>query len=110
VKRLVKYEFESGESILVEVDAEELGASADDLVPAASPGEVIAKAEQSFDQALGAIRNVASSVATQVRNLTDPPHEASIEFGITLTGGVNAVLASAGSEATLTVTLTWKYS
>jgi hypothetical protein len=109
VKRLVEYQLEGGGVVLVEVDEDDLGALADDLVPASSPGEVIAKAGQSFDQALGTIKTVASAAAAQVRSLADPPDEASIEFGITLTGGVNAVIASAGTEATLAVTLTWKF-
>jgi hypothetical protein len=105
----VEYELESGGSVLVEVDEEDLGALADDLVPAAGPGELVARAGQSFEQALRTIKAVATAATAQVRNLAEPPDEASVEFGITLTGGVNALVASASTDATLTVTLTWKY-
>jgi len=109
VQRLVEYQLVGGGIVLVEVDEDNLGALADELVPAASPGELAAKAGQSFDQALASIKTVAKAIDAQVRSMTDPPDEASVEFGITLTGGVNAVIASAGTEATLAVTLTWKF-
>src|SRR5829696_5395809 len=83
VKRLVEYELESGGSVLVEVDEDHLGALADELVPAASPGELAAKAGQSFEQALASIKAVAKAIDAQVRSMTDPPDEASVEFGIT---------------------------
>jgi hypothetical protein len=108
VKRLVEYALEGGGSVLVEVDVED-DYAADDLVPAANPGEVVAKAGQTFEQALGTIKAVAGAVVEQVRGLAESPDEVAVEFGVTLTGGVNAFVASAGADATLSVTLTWKY-
>jgi hypothetical protein len=106
-KRLVEYDLEGGGSILVEVDVEDLYA-ADDLVPAASPGELAAKAGQTFEQALSTVKRVAESVVRQIEELPRKPDEVGVEFGLKLAGGVNAVLASASGEANVSVTLTWK--
>jgi hypothetical protein len=107
VKRLVEYELEDGGTILVEVNIAD-DYAVDELVPAAPPGELVRKAEQTLDEALGSVRRVAAKVVAQVRGLADSPDEVAVEFGVKLTGGVNVVVASGGAESNINVTLTWK--
>lgn len=106
MRRLVEYELEGGGSILVEVDVEDDLAD-DELVPAASPGELAAKAGQSLEQALSSVRRVAASIIGQLEDLPRKPDEVTVEFGVKLAGGANVVFASGSAEANLNVTLTW---
>ena len=44
-----------------------------------------------------------------MRRLTDPPDEVEVTFGLKATGEVgNFAMAKVGTEASCTVTLTWK--
>lgn len=106
MKRLVKYELDSGGTILVQVNADDYGV--DELVPAASPDEVVAKATESFERALDTVKQVAESVVRQVETIPRKPDEVAVSFGVTLAGSVNFLVASGSAEATLNVTLTWK--
>lgn len=102
--RLVEYSTD-GDAILVEVD---LPATAgDDRIRAGKPGQKIAEAAVSFEEALGSIKTVAQGVVRQIKELGDPPDEVVVGFGIKLTGSANIVLASGSAEANLEVTLTW---
>lgn len=103
MKRLVEFPLEEGSFILVEVDVpDESG-----MVPA-SRGEVIERAQQTFEQALDKIRPAAQSIIVKLRNLNDPPDEVEVEFGLKMSAEVGAIIASASAEANYKVTLTWK--
>lgn len=103
--RLVEYRM-GNESVIVEVDLPT--AAGNNLIPAGGPGQKIAEAAESFDEALNSIQRVAQGVTQQVRQLGDPPDEVVVGFGIKLTGSTSVVLASGSAEANLEVTLTWK--
>ncbi len=102
---LVEYRLDDG-SIFVEVELPQ--SSGDDRIPAGKPGQKIAEAAVTFEEALGSIKTVAQGVVRQVKELGDPPDEVVVGFGIKLTGSANVVLASGSAEANLDVTLTWK--
>jgi hypothetical protein len=104
VKRYVEFLSERGGSIVVEIDDEVAGGT----VRAGRPGEAAEIAERTFEQAIGTIRSAAESIITQLRQLSDPPDQSVVEFGLKLSGKVNAVIASANSEANFKVVLTWK--
>lgn len=106
MKRLMEYELEGGGSVLVQVNTDDY--AADELIPAASPDEVAAKATQTFEQSLGTVKQVAQSVMRQVEAIPRRPDEVTVAFGLTLAGSVNFLVASGSAEATLNVTLTWK--
>jgi len=93
-----------GETVLVEVDEtpSEVGEER-----AARPGEV-QRAGRSLEEALERVKPAASALVEKVRSLAEPPDEATIAFGVKLTGKAGAVLASAALEANYQVTLTWK--
>lgn len=70
---------EDGGSIVVEVDepAPEGG-----VVRAARPGEIAAKAGQTFEAALERIKPATGTIIAKLRGLSDPPDEAVVEFGL----------------------------
>jgi hypothetical protein len=76
---------------------------------AARPGEVAAKAGQTFEVALERIKPVAGTIIAKLRGLSDPPDEAVVEFGLKMSGQAGSVVvASVGAEAHYKVTLTWR--
>ena len=103
MKRLVEFPLEDGGSILVEVDVpEEPG-----MVPAAR-GEVVQRAQQTFETALDRVRPAAQAIIGKLRDLHDPPDEIEVEFGLKMSAEAGALVAAAGAEANYKVTLTWK--
>jgi hypothetical protein len=103
VKRLIAFPTEDGHVIVVEV-AEETPPG---TVRAARPGEVIERAEETFEAALGAIRWAAEALVTQLRDLSERPDEVNVEFAVKLTAQVGAIITSTGGEANFKVSLTW---
>lgn len=105
MKRLIEFPLEDGGSILVQVD-EPVPEGA--VVKAARPGEIAAKAAQTFESALEKLKPAATAIISKLRGLADPPDEIEVEFGLTLNAEAGAFVAAAGAEANYTVTLTWK--
>ncbi len=105
MKRLIEFPLEDGNSITVEVDELEPEGG---VVRAARPGEIAAKAGQTFEAALDRIRPAASIIITKLRALSDPPDEMTVEFGLKMNAEAGAVIAAAGAEANYKVTLKWK--
>ena len=104
MKYLVEFPMESGGTIFVEVEGEE----PEGMVEAAAPGEVMTKAQQTFEDALGKIRPVAQAVINKIKNLSEPPDEVGVEFGLKVDAEVGAFLAAAKTEAGITVSMTWR--
>jgi hypothetical protein len=110
VKRLVEYRIRAdGETaLIVEVDepveesGEERAAFASWKRPALVP--------EDLDSSLDRITPAADLLLSKLRRLAHRPDEATIEFGVKLTGHAGAVLASAGVEANFNVSLTWRRS
>lgn len=89
---------------MVEVDEPEV----EGVVRAARPGEIAERAGQTFEAALQKIQPAAVAIISRLREVSDPPDQVNIEFGIKLSAGAGAVIASAGAEANYKVTLSWK--
>jgi hypothetical protein len=70
----------------------------------------IAEAGQTFESALGTIRDVADAVLHQLARLAVPPQEVKVEFGLELNAKAAAVVASASATAQLHVALAWNPS
>lgn len=103
MRRVVKFPLEDGDFILVEVDVpEEAG-----MVPAAR-GEVVQRAQQTFEAALEKVRPAAQAIIRKLRALHDPPDEIEVEFGLKMSAEAGAIVAAGGVEANYKVTLTWK--
>ena len=90
------------------IGKDKLFSTFDKVVKASRAVGVVKKASQTFQSALDKIRPAASIIITKLRDLTDPPDEIEVEFGLTLNAEAGAVVALAGAEANYTVTLTWK--
>lgn len=67
------------------------------------------KTEQSpqFEQAIAAIRPAADAVFSLLKEM-NTPETIELEFGITLSGKVGAIFASAKTDANFKVKLAWK--
>jgi hypothetical protein len=102
VSDLVRIPLEGGGSILVaQAQGDPRGP-----VRAGHRGDAIADATETLQQSLETIRRGARAVLDGLRETA--PDEIEVEFGIMLTAQAGAVIAKAGSECHLTVTLTWK--
>lgn len=114
MKRLVEFEVggSSGETVVVEVDDSDAAVGEESAARGGEPD----RAQRSLEDALERVKPAASILMEKVRSLAEDKDEspmvldeATIQFGIKLTGKVGAVLASAALEANYQVTLTWKH-
>jgi hypothetical protein len=105
MKRLIEFPLEGGGSVWVEVEEPDPPGG---VVRAANPREMMAKAGQTFEDALDKIKPAANVLIARLRGLSDPPDEMAVQFGLKLSAEAGAVVAATGAEANYTVTLTWK--
>lgn len=77
---------------------------------ALTPGELVDKTGQAFDDAMNTIREVAEKVTTTIQTVAASPDALEISFAIKLTAEAGAVIAKTGIEGTFSVKLTWKKS
>jgi hypothetical protein len=103
MKQLIEIPMEDGTSIVMEVDESQSG-----VQRVARPGEIVARASQTFETAMDNLKSIAGVVIGKVRALKESPDEVNVEFGIKFNGNVGVVIASVDSEATLKVSLKWK--
>ena len=103
MKQLIEFPIQDGGALLVEVDAP----MPDGVVKATRPGEVVAKAKETLEEALDKIKPASEAIITRLRGLRDAPDEIGVEFGIKLSAEAGAFIASAGVEANYKVTLKW---
>jgi NTP-dependent ternary system trypsin peptidase co-occuring protein len=80
------------------------------LKDVSTPGAVIEKVENAFQEGLGLIDEVASAVYHRLAMLAETvkPKEVSVEFGVKFGGEAGVVLAKASTEASLQVTIKWE--
>lgn len=93
------------DSVVVEVFTVE---SDEGDVPAAKPGEIAYKANQSFEQALEPLKHTVNALVGKLRGLHEAPNEIEIEFGLKMSAEAGAIVAAVGVEANYKVTLKWK--
>ncbi|HNY34003.1 MAG TPA: CU044_2847 family protein [Methanothrix soehngenii] len=105
MKGFVEYPLEEGGSILVEVDMPE---SEGRLVRAASPDNLTVKVASSFENALASIKPLANAVVSRLNNISHPPDEIGVEFGMSFKADGNAILTRVGADANFKVSLKWK--
>lgn len=105
----LEFEGENGEKLLVEVEA----SANSGRVPVSRGGDGspdTTKTGKKLEEALTPLRTIASSVINKLKGLELQPDEVSLELGMKITAESGVVLAKAGGEAHLQVTLTWKKS
>ena len=101
---LVRFELGDGAAVLVE-DAHP--SSSDGPVRVGRAGDRVREAGEGLRAALAPLRAAARDVVDELKGAG--PDELSVEFGVVLTAQAGAVIAKAGGEAHLKVTLVWKH-
>ena len=104
MSRIVQFETSKG-PVLVEVDE---GRALHGEVLAANDSGIAARAKESFEDALAAVRPGIEAAMESLTSLVKKPTETGIEFGLKLDAAAGAFFAKAGAEATFKVKLTWK--
>lgn len=104
--RLVRFDVGNGESVLIEVD----DIQSDEIKPVSkAPGEIAAKAKQTFAEALDNLKPMVQNIKAQVDAMTEPADEVEVKFSVKLSGEVGAVVTKVGGEATYEITLKWQH-
>lgn len=102
--------------IAVEVD--DIVARAEGGTPAASHlvtkgsqpvgSEVLAKAPRNFEDAMTSLKAYAGALEDLILGLDIMPSEVSVQIGLKLTGAAGFVIAKAGAESEMKVSLKWE--
>lgn len=107
MKQIVKFDLESGESILVEVDrAEQNDGRISNRMGLTD--KVAQKAKHTFESALDKIKPLTNVIMTKVRSLNEPADEVEVKFGIKMSAELGAVIASGNGEVNYEITLKWQ--
>jgi len=101
---LIEVPVEAGGRLLVQVSDTEL--PGDLQLASPRPGEVVARARQTLEQALDQIKPAVSAVLDRLKAMS--PDEVSVEFGLTLGAETGMVVAKGTAEMHFAVTLAWK--
>ncbi|MGH3915948.1 MAG: CU044_2847 family protein [Pseudonocardiaceae bacterium] len=101
---LIEVPVEGGGRLLVQVSDAEFPGELQLASP--RPGELVAKAGQTLEQALDQIKPAVSAVLHRLKAMS--PDEVSVEFGLTLGAETGIVIAKGTSEMHFAVTLAWK--
>ena len=104
MRHLIEFPLEDGGSIVIEVDEPETEGG---VVRAARPGEIVAKAGQTFEEALERVKPAAGAIIKKLKELSDAPDEVEVEFGLKMSAQAGAVIAVASVEANYRVKLRW---
>lgn len=105
MSQLVEFPLEDGSSIAVAVDEARpvtRGSRRE------APGEAIGKASKTLEQALDGIGPTAAAIVQKLRAGIDSPHEIEVEFGVTLSSEVGAIVARASGEAHFKIVARWR--
>lgn len=100
---LMEFPTENGGTVLVEIVA-----GAGSLVTrGGGQSGVFARAQQTFERALGTIQPAVQGVIDQLFSLDHRPDDLTVQFGIDLHAEAGAFIAAASTTSNFTVTLTW---
>lgn len=74
------------------------------------PKDVLEKSKQAIDHAMKSMQGMAKKTVRAIKKIpvSERPHTVSVSFGLKLTAEGNAVVAKAGAETSLNVTMTWE--
>ena len=75
-----------------------------------SPEELAQRSAQALDSAMDAVRRMADRMSVMIDGLAGNPDEVKLEFGLKLDVEGQALVAKAGAEGAIAVSLTWKRS
>jgi hypothetical protein len=103
VTQVVEVPLAEGGSILVEVDE----AMGETVVRGRGGAAVLPPLEKPLEHVLASLGPVTRALLSQLRALSDSPHEIEVEFAVKLTADANIIIARAGSEANFRIALKW---
>jgi len=66
------------------------------------------EAAQSFEAAINGLSPTASSIVSKLINISHPPDEAAVEFGLTLKADSGFIITKVGAEANFKINLKWR--
>ncbi len=72
-----------------------------------SPKDLAERSAAALDSAMDSIKQMAERISTTTERLAHRPNEVEVEFGLKLDAAGGALVARAGVEAHLVVTLRW---
>jgi hypothetical protein len=93
----------SEDLLVVEVDRSEVPG---DLVLAADPGEVAARAQVTLEEALARLKPSLHKVVGLLRDLS--PDQTVVEFGLKVGGETGLIIAKGTAEVNFKVTMSWR--
>jgi hypothetical protein len=105
-KQLIEYSLADGTQFLIEVDEAESSAAVERV--ALPSGQLVVKAQQTFEEALEKVKPVASTIISKLCDLNTPADEVEVKFGLKLTAEAGAIFSSVGGEVTYEITLKWE--
>ena len=103
MKDLVKFPLESGGFVFVETEV--TAADRGGLVKAGRG--IPEEAAQSFEEAINSLGPIASSIVSKLINISHPPDEAAVEFGLTLKAESGLVITKVAGDANFKINLKW---
>ena len=65
------------------------------------------EATQSFEAAINSLSPIANSIVSKLINISNPPDEAAVEFGLTLKADTGVIITKVGAEANFKINLKW---
>jgi len=77
-----------------------------------SPQDVIEKSRQAIEDAMKSIQGMADKTLKAIKAIpvSDRPNTISVSFGLKLDAEAGAMVAKAGAEAAINVTMTWQHT
>jgi hypothetical protein len=100
VKKIVEFALEDGDSVLIEVS------QSNDRI--GIPDRITEKANKTFESALNTVKPIANTIMDKILELNQPASEVEVKFGIKMTAGLGAIVASGSADINYEITLKWK--
>lgn len=72
-----------------------------------SPAELAEQSEKAIESAMSTIVAMSRRVTATINSISERPSTVEVDFGLKLTAGAGALVASASTEASFIVKLTW---
>jgi hypothetical protein len=101
---LIEFELEDGSSVLIETES----VSTRPVTRGGRATELISKADETFEQALGRVGPTSAAIVERFRSMAHQPDEIEIEFGIKINAEVGAIIAKTSGEANFRIVVRWK--
>lgn len=97
---------EDDDLILVEIEETGVRSVSRDTVD-----DLAEKSKKAIDRSMTTVKRMAKKAIKTMQDIpvTERPTTLQFQFGIKMTGEAGAVIAKAGAEAAITVTMTWEH-